>query len=570
MSFIVDARIGARHRSPAAGRLSLAGQFFALHLVLVVIALAASGVVAWRQTRGQLDEQTAQRVLAIAESVSTLSTVREAFDDPDPSRVIAPLAGRIGRATGASFVVVANERQIRYSHPVPSRIGGRLSTDASIALSGQPWTGVEMGTTGRSMRAKVPVLDSSGEVIGVVSVGVPVADVADEVWATLPELVSAVVVLVGAGAVGTYLIFRRMRRQTFGLAAGEIGTLVEHRMAMLHALKEGVLACDSSGRITLVNDEARRLLALPDDAEGCQLDALDLPERLHDVLNGQTGGSDEIVLRGGRVLALNRMPVRVEGHDSGSVVTLRDRTQLDQLARELDGARTTTDALRAQAHEFSNRIYTIAGLLELGEYDEARTFVDELSVRHTRFTEQLTAQVRDTTVAALLLAKSASVSERGAELVLAPETDLDALPTTTAREELILVLGNLIDNAADSLARGGQGWVRVSVTSVRHGEAEATSIEVSDSGSGIAPELVEEVFRNGFTTKVAQQGGPGGLGLALVRQTCRNRGGWVQADNDEGAVFTALLPAASDPVTEAAGASGRRGDDRSAIDGGGT
>ncbi|MDR7301955.1 sensor histidine kinase [Haloactinomyces albus] len=545
MSLIVDDRIQVPDRNRRARRLSLAGQFFALQLVLVVIALVASGVFWWRQTRVQLDEQYAQRVLAIAESVATMPAIREAFDDPRPARTIAPLAERIRRATGASFVVVANERQIRYSHPVPARIGGRLSTDASIALSGRPWTGVQTGTTGRSMRAKTPVLDTSGEVIGVVSVGVPVADVADEVWETLPALVGAVVVLVGVGAAGTYLIFRRMRRQTFGLAADEIGTLVEHRMAMLHALKEGVVACDPSGRITLVNDEARRLLGLPDDVEGRDLEELGLPERLHDVLAGQADGADQIVLRGGRVLALNRMPVRVDKRDGGSVVTLRDRTQLDQLARELDGARTTTDALRAQAHEFSNRIHTIAGLLELGEYEEARAFVDELSATRARFTEQLTTRVRDPAVAALLLAKSAAAGERDAELVLAPETDLGALPGTTAREDLILVVGNLVDNAVDSLSPG-QGWVRVSVRPVQEEGMAANLIEVRDSGSGITPELVEEVFRAGFTTKVAQQGGTGGLGLALVRQTCRNRGGWVRADNDEGAVFTALLPVAED------------------------
>ena len=560
---VIVIAVGFRKRGSATRRLSLAGQFFALQLVLVVIAIAASGVFWWRQNRAELDEQYAQRVLTIAESVATLPTVRQAFDDPDPTRTIAPLAERIRRATGAAFVVVANEHQIRYSHPVESRIGEHLSTDASIALSGRSWTGVQVGTTGRSMRAKVPVLDQGGEVIGVVSVGIPVTDVADEVWETLPRLAGVVLGLVLVGAVGTYLIFRRMRRQTFGMAAGEIGTLVEHRMAMLHALKEGVVACDPAGRVTLVNDEARRLLDLPDDTEGRFLERLELPERLHEVLDGRADGADQIVLRRGRVLALNRMPVRMDGRDGGSVVTLRDRTQLDRLARELDGARTTTDALRAQAHEFSNRIHTIAGLLELGEHEEARTFVEELSTTQAQLSEQLTARVRDPAVAALLLAKSAATGERGAEFVLAPEADLDPLPSTSAREDLILVVGNLIDNAVDSLEAGG-GRVRVSVRSVRDETGAATLVEVDDSGPGIAPELAEEVFRAGFTTKVAQRGGTGGLGLALVRQTCHNRGGWVRIDNDQGAVFTALLP-----VSTPADDSARDDSERDELDGSG-
>ncbi|PRW64560.1 sensor histidine kinase [Actinopolyspora mortivallis] len=522
-------------------RWPLAGQLFVLQLVLVVLALAASGLFWWRDTRAELDEQYAQRVLAIAESVATLNTVRQAFDDPRPERTIAPLAERVRRATGASFIVVANRKQIRYSHPDPDRIGEHLSTDASPALAGEPWTGIQTGTTGRSMRAKVPVLDDTGTVIGVVSVGVPVSTVSEEVARSLPELLGTVLVLVLLGGLGTYLVFRRMRRQTFGLAAEEIGTLVEHRLAMLHALKEGVVALDPSGRITLVNDEARRLLGLVGDVEGRDLDELGLPERLHEVLAGEAGGTDQIVLRAGRVLALNRMPVRVDSRDGGSVVTMRDRTQLDRLARELDGARTTTDALRAQAHEFSNRIHTIAGLLELGEHERAREFVAELSDTHGSFTAELTTRVRDTAVSALLLAKSAAATERGAEFVLDPETSLDALPGSTARDDLILVVGNLIDNALESLEEPG-GRVRVRLLSTEENGTAATWVEVGDSGAGIAPELVEEVFRAGFTTKVAERGGTGGLGLALVRQTCRNRGGWVRADSDGGAVFTALLP----------------------------
>ncbi|SDQ78535.1 two-component system, CitB family, sensor kinase [Actinopolyspora saharensis] len=533
--------------SGAARRWPLAAQFFALQLVLIVIALVASGLFWWRNTRAELDEQYAQRVLVIAESVASLHTVREAFDDPHPERTIAPLAERIRRATGASFIVVANRQQIRYSHPDPGRIGEHLSTDAAPALAGKVWTGVQTGTTGRSMRAKVPVLDDSGRVIGVVSVGVPVSTVSEEVTQSLPALLGTVLTLMLLGGFGTYLVFRRMRRKTFGMASHEIGRLVDHRVAMLHALKEGVVAFDSDGRITLVNDEAHRLLGLPADAEGRRLEELELPERLHEVLAGEADGTDQIVLRAGRVLALNRMPIRAERSDGGSVVTLRDRTQLDQLAQELDGARTTTDALRAQAHEFSNRIHTISGLLELGEHEEARTFVAELSAAHGRFTEELTTRVRDAAVSALLLAKSAAAGERGAEFVLDPETDLDALPSSTARDDLILVVGNLIDNALDSL--GGEGGrVRVSLRSTEEDGAAATGIEVGDSGAGIAPDLVSEVFRAGFTTKVAEQGGTGGLGLALVRQTCRNRGGWVRVDNDGGAVFTALLPVVAEPA----------------------
>lgn len=536
------------HQRRNRGKLSLAGQLFVLQLVLVVIALLAGGLFWFRHTRSQLDDQYGQRVLAIAESVATLPTVRDAFDDPVPSRTIAPLAERVRKAADASFVVVANEEQIRYSHPDPARIGRTLSTDASGVLSsGEPWTGTQKGTTGRSVRGKVPVLDNSGEIIGVVSVGIPEADLTAEVRETLPELLTAVLALVAVGACGTYLIARRMRRKTHGLDPEEIGALIDHRVAMLHALREGVVALDRSWRVTLANDEARQLLELPPDVEGRHLDELGLPERLHEVLTGQVDGDDEIVLSSGRVLALNWMAVHVSERRTGSVVTLRDRTELDQLARELDGTRTTTDTLRAQAHEFSNRLHTIAGLLELGEHDEALTYATELTATHLRFTEELQSAIADPAIAALLVAKSAAASEKGVELVLAPGTELAVLPTRAAREDLLLVLGNLIDNSLESLT-DAPSEVRVSLRSISTGTSPATEIEVADSGPGIAPEIVDEVFRAGFTTKVAQHGGQRGLGLALIQQTCHARNGWVRMRNDDGAVFTAHLPVAEGPT----------------------
>ena len=217
-------------------------------------------------------------------------------------------------------------------------------------------------------------------------------------------------------------------------------------------------------------------------------------------------------------------------------MTLRDRTELDALARELDGARSTTDALRAQAHEFSNRMHTVAGLLELGHADEALQFISGASERRDALAARLEEQVGEPAVAALLLAKSSAAAERGVELRSAERSDLPRGCGADV-EALVTVVGNLVDNAVEVL--GGQGgWVEVAVTA----EDEGVLVEVRDSGPGVDAELVDEVFRHGFTTKVAQSGGVRGLGLALTRQACVTRGGWVDVRNDGGAVFTALLP----------------------------
>jgi two-component system, CitB family, sensor kinase len=516
-------------------RLSLAAQIALLQLVILVVTFAVGAGVSVRQARAQLDEEYGQRVLAIAESVAAIPAVRSAFGDADPAATIQPIAEAVRQASGATFVVVANRDSVRYSHPTPSEVGKRLSTDPGDVLRGRNFVGVETGTLGRSVRAKVPVYDDNLEVIGLVSVGILESQVSARLSDVRPQLLASLGVALLLGAVGSLLLARRVKRQTFGLEPGEIGALLEQREAVLHGLREGVLTLDLAGRLVLANDEARRLLDLPDDCVGRKLDEIDLPPRLHDVLSGADLGEDLLVLRRGRVLVLNRKTVAVRGGDIGAVVTLRDRTELDTLSRELDGALSRTDALRAQAHEFSNRMHTVAGLLELGETDEAIRFITVVSRAQEALSDEIASRVHEPAVAALLLAKSATARERGAALRVSPSSELPL--GREDPEALVTVIGNLVDNALDALGDDG-GWVEVLVRST---DAE-TMVRVSDSGPGIAPELAAEVFRDGFTTKVARSGGPRGLGLALARQACVRRGGHIEVHNEDGAVFTAVLP----------------------------
>jgi len=522
---------------PVRPRLSLAAQILLLQLLLLLVTTAAGGLLGLRQVRAQLTEQEGQRVLAVATTLAALPEVRAAVEGDGAARVaLQQRALDVQRANDLTFVVVADREQRRLTHPNPALIGQRLSTDASDALSGRAVVTTERGTLGRSVRAKVPVRGADGDVVGVVSVGSLEDRVGAQVVAALPRLAAYLLGALALGAAGSVLLARRLKRQTYGLEPAEIGRLLEQREATLHGIREGLVVVDRRGQVSLVNDEARRLLDVPADVVGRPVSELDLPPRLRDVLSGTTSGEDEIVLRAGRLLVLNRKPLEVRGTSIGAVVTLRDRTELDQLTRELDGARSVTDALRAQAHEFSNRMHTVAGLLELGHADEALRFISGASERRDALAARLEAQVGEPAVAALLLAKAASAGERGVELRTADRTDLPR-GSGADPEALVTVVGNLVDNAVEVLGGTG-GWVEVALTTGPDG----VLVEVSDSGPGIAADLVDEVFQHGFTTKVARSGGVRGLGLALTRQACVTRGGWVEVRNEGGAVFTALLP----------------------------
>jgi len=483
----------------------------------------------------QIDEQYKQRALAIAYAVAATPDIVEAMDDPDPSRAIQPIAEAIRRSVGADFVVVANKDGIRYSHPNPENIGKRVSTDPSGALAGDVYVGYQEGTLGRSVRAKVPLL-RNGDVLGIVSVGFLDAQLAQKLAQALPTMTLTVLLALALGLGGSLILARRIDRQTFGLGPREIVGLLEQRDAMLHGIREGVLALDTAGRVTIANDEARRLLDLPVSVAGSPLGDI-IPEgRVRDVLDGTTTGADQVVLAGGRVLVANRMPVSVRGATVGAVVTLRDRTDLEGVLRELDTERGLAQALRAQAHEFSNKLHVIGGLIELGRLDDAIRFVAETSSVQQELVDLVQERIADPALAALLLAKAAASSERHVEFRLANDARLpEHVPDV---RDLITIVGNLVDNAIDAASGSSDGWIEVSV----HADHAGTSVRVRDSGPGIDLGAGEQIFREGFTTKSG--GAHYGIGLALVRQVAQRRGGWVRVVNDGGAVFTALIPVA--------------------------
>ena len=292
----------------------------------------------------------------------------------------------------------------------------------------------------------------------------------------------------------------------------------------------------------MVNPLAAQLLSLPAEPVGQSLDELAIEGRLREVLTGASGTEpDAVVIRRGRVLVLNRMPVIHDGRTIGSVTTLRDRTQLAELEQEIGAFRGTTDLLRAQTHEFANQLHTISGLIQIGDYDEVVSYVDALTEGRAAVDLTVARRVRDSSVAALLVAKSAVAAERKVALRVSAQTHLDPLEPSCSYD-VATVLGNLISNGIDAAAghrvardrTRGCRW-RSGSPGVRRSSSSGTP------GPASTPRIATEVFEHGFTTKAAQDGDRG-IGLALTRLICRRRGGEVEVNNtSDGAEFVARM-----------------------------
>lgn len=481
----------------------------------------------------QMDEQAMHRALAIAQTVAAEPQVAQSLltTPPTPDGPVQAEAERIRTATLASYIVVMDTHGTRWSHTDTARIGEHVSTDPSVALGGHDIMQIDSGTLGRSARGKVPLRDAHGKIVGAVSVGFAYTGLRARLLAVVPLLRYAGAAL-AVGVLAALWAARRLQRATHGLAFADISALLDEREAMLHGIREGVVALDPHGRIRLLNDEAQRLLGLDGDAAGLPLDEALPPGRTTDVLAGRAEGKDLLTVSGGRVLVANRMPT--EG--GGAVVTLRDRTELELLGRELDSTHGLLDALRAQDHEHANRLHTLLGLLELGLHEAAVDFVAEVADTHRASAEEVSDRVHDPLVAALLVGKAAIAAERGVSLRIVPGT---LLPDRVVDpRDLVTVLGNLVDNALDAAS----GEVEVELRP----ERDTVLLRVGDDGPGVPPELRGKIFDEGWSTKQSPSHRGRGLGLALVRRLAERYGGTarVAARAGGGAVFTVVLPEA--------------------------
>jgi two-component system CitB family sensor kinase len=507
----------------------VAQQIFLLQVLIVLLVVAATVALAVADARRtQLDGARDQSV-AVAEAVADAPTVLAALDDPEPSRTIQPYAEQVRADSDTDFVVVMGLDRTRFSHPDPQRIGHSFIGDLGGAPQGEVFTQQYTGTLGPSVRAVVPVFDDIHQVVALVSVGITVDRIDARLRARLLTIGLAGLALLALGALGAWLISRRLRRQTHGLGEREITRMYEYYDAVLHAVREGLLLVDADGRVQLVNDEAVELLGLTGPVQGRSVADLGLPEQLTTSILGEAPAQDEIHLVGEYVLVVNRAAARWQGRAVGSVVTLRNHTELQAVAGELDTVRGLAESLRSQNHEAANRLHTVVSLIEMERTEEALDFaIEELQVAQL-LTDRVVGAVDEPVVAALLLGKSAQAAERGIDLRIGEQTRVTRLPMEA--RDLVTVLGNLLDNAFDAVLDCPERRVAVDVVA----DDTGLLLRVGDSGRGVPPDLAARVFERGWSTKGERAGSAEatgstgrGLGLALVGQVVRRYGGSVQ------------------------------------------
>ncbi|GAA4662674.1 sensor histidine kinase [Gordonia humi] len=503
-------------------------QVFAAQVALLVVVAVLGAVAAVWHERSRTDDDARERTVAVAVSIAQAPSTRDALRSADPTARLLPTTDAVSRASGMDFIVVMAPDRTRYTHSDRARIGGKFTGTIDRALRGETFTETYTGSLGPSIRAVTPVRDDDGRIVGLVSAGVTREHLSDQVRGSLPAVIAVVLIGLAAAVASSLGLERRLRRQTLGLTPDALRELYEHHDAVLHAIAEGMIVFDDAapdGPAAVVNDEARRLLHLPDGP----IMRADLPASLR----GDDDLVDEIHLSGSRVLVASRQAVSGGTGRLGTVLTIRDRTQLQDVLGELDAVRSLANALSAQAHEHANRMHSVVTMIELGRRDDAVDFATQQLTTSQGVVEQL-ASAADPAVTALLVAKISEAAAVGVEVTVAAGADLVGGPLTPA--ESLTAVGNLVDNAVD--AAGPGGWVEVDAGPTGD---RSWSLRVADSGPGMDDDEFARSRARGYTTKDRGDRVHGrGLGLALLGQLADRRGGTLTVHRDPSTVELVL------------------------------
>ena len=508
-----------------------------LSFTLVLISVLLVGIVIIERISRSMEQEIGMRAMAIARTVAQLKDVQENLDQMNGSKLIQPIAEKIRLATRVDYIVIFDMNRIRFSHPLQDRIGTLFSDgDEEPSLKNQEYLSSSIGVLGPAVRAFVPInADEGTRQVGVVCVGILTPTIKEIIRTLRFELYISVLLGVLLGSLGSIYLARNIKKNMFSMEPQEIAKIVEERVAIFQALGEGIIAIDATGKVTLINIEARRITCNDTNNIGLPIDeVVRIPGLVTTMLSGDVRENWELIINNTLVLA-NILPVRIKENMVGAVLTFRDKTEVKKIAEELTGVKTFIEALRAQNHEFQNKLHTIAGLLQLGNDQQALDYIFLVTEEQQEIIEFVSKNIKNASVAGLLLGKYNRANELHLKLFFEPDCYLGDLPEHIEISKLVLILGNLLDNSFEALSSRDLAEVHCHVY-----QGDDLVISVEDTGPGIHAAIMDRLFDWGFTTKEAYNHG---IGLSLVKHAIESLEGTIEVESGAwGTRFLVKIP----------------------------
>ncbi|MFC0524703.1 DcuS/MalK family sensor histidine kinase [Pontibacillus salicampi] len=509
--------------------------------LVVIISLLITGWLIRNSTTNNIETQLREKAVIISRTVADSQVVEDELQGEPTEESVQSYAMEVQRDADVMFVVVMDMDGIRKSHPEPDRIGKHfVGGDEKRVLEGEEYVSRSTGTLGDSLRAFSPVYGDDGNQVGAVAVGISLDAVQSSIMESQKRIVLGCFLGVFVGIVGAVVLARYIKRSLFGLEPSTIARIHEERNQMLQSVHEGIIAIDTDANIVLVNRSARDILhkagLKTSDPIGLNINEYLPNTRLNQVLQGKEFGVDQEQRINGISIITSRVPVVVNDRIIGAIATFRDKTEVNQLAEQLTGVQMYADTLRAQSHEFMNKLHVLQGMITLGEYENVKQYISRLVDYSAYEVGNVTRYVKDAAFAGFLIGKMSYAREMKVELTVSCETEIPETDSSFVHE-IITILGNVIDNAIDSVAlHNEEREVYVELSFID----DLMTMTVWDNGPGLPKEYEEIMFKKGFSTK---KGIDRGYGLFLTKQSVEGLDGSIDVEvNSTGTKFRVIIP----------------------------
>ena len=508
--------------------------------IVVILALLVVDIMINDNIAHHARQSASEEAIEIARIVANTPIVIDGLSGNKNEENIQIFTKKVLGVSEVRFITVMNMNRIRKSHPNPALIGTYYEEDdVNPVLEGKENTSVNRGSLGVSLRAFSPIFSEDGQQVGVVLVGVLIESVQEAIDNSRSGIYIAVGVGLLVGILGSLLLAQNIKKSMFGLEPFAIAKMFEERSAMLQTVREGILAVDKESRITIVNEEARRLFrqaGIVGDPIGEKVDTYVPNTRLQVLLlQGKAELDQEQDLNGITILA-NRIPIIVNDEIVGAIATFRDKTEMRQLAEKLTGVQLYAEALRSQTHEFMNKLHVIIGMVRMGYYERLNSYVNQIANQYQVEVGYVVKEIQDPVLAGFLLGKLSLAREQGAEMILSEDSFVPEPAKPEMVHEIITILGNLINNALEAVEQSAIKRINLDIAY----DSDMLTIVVCDTGEGISEEVQKNIFTQGYSTK----GDDRGLGLCLIERSLLRLGGTISVTSvvGQGTTFQVTMP----------------------------
>lgn len=509
-------------------------------IVILIISIGSITIFSFIEMKNLLRDQIDRNMLNIASSFASTYEVKEYLNGNKniSSKILNDEIEKARLKTGLEFIVVMNMNGIRYTHPVKSKIGKKFEggDEERVLKTGAEYVSTARGSLGTSVRAFAPVYGESNKRIGAVAVGILYNKFDNEVYTKIYKFIPIIVIGLAFGAFGAVALSYNIKKAIFGLEPEEIALILKQKEIVIENIKEGIVALDQKGCITLFNKEAGRILKLKQCDLGKPIADFTY-ESMADVVlkDGKPINNVEIKARPGLNIMCKYNPIKgFKNENLGLVVTFEDLTEVRKMAEEITGIKKMAWSLRAQNHEFMNKLHVISGLIQLDEYDEAVKFINVVASSKKNIVTIISDKIKDVATAALILSKYSKCEEARINLIIDENSIVNKLPEYMTSEELVSIIGNLIENSIDAVKNDGTGEIYVKICE----EKNEMNISVKDNGTGIPEDIRNSIYEMGVTSK----DGSRGFGMYVIKKIIDEAKGNINFKIDNGTEWKVSIP----------------------------